>query len=77
MQNEKEPAYPYVDYLQTHYEDNDNHYGLSKLELGTFMILQGFASGVREPISIKAVHLMAKEAAELAKLGLDAANNII
>ena len=75
MQNEHRPAAPYVNYLASTSMHSDNDKGLSKLELGTLMILQGMVAGLREPTTIQVFHQMASEAAELAKLGLDAAKH--
>jgi hypothetical protein len=77
MRNERSPAYPYVNYICEDHRHQDNYYGLGKLELGTLMILQGFCAGVKAPMTESQFQGMAKDAADLAKLGLEAANNLI
>lgn len=44
MENLKSPAAPYISYMTKHYEDAENHYGLTKLEMASLMIAQGLVT---------------------------------
>ena len=70
MDNLKSPAAPYVDYPCKDFEDRDNHYGFTKLELASLMIAQGFVTDQSNPLNDD----LAKLAVAFAKAVLEECN---
>jgi hypothetical protein len=70
MDNLKSPAYSYVDHLTPSYEDQNNHFGFTKLELASLMIAQGICSETQD----RGTKFIAERSVELAKAVLAEAN---
>ena len=73
MINEHSPAHPYVNYICKSYEDQDNQYGLSKLEFAAIAMAQGSLANTGIPENETA---FAEYCVRLAKVVLEKASDI-
>lgn len=72
MDNLLTPAHPFVNRMSDSWEDTDNHYGFTKLELASLMIAQGMIAGDHN--GVMSGPSIAKTSVIYAKLILEEAN---